>query len=126
MTRSVLIVDDSAVIRMFIKNYLREEGGFEIREAADGEQAVAAYREARPDLVFLDLTMPVMDGTMALGLIRELDPQAMVIVVTADIQGKSIQRVMELGAFTVLKKPPVKEKVLETLHQALAQLAVRG
>lgn len=122
MARSILVVDDSPVIRMFIKNYLRGEGAYEVREATNGQEALEAYRQSRPDLVYLDLTMPVMDGVTALGHIREMDPKALVIVVTADIQPKSIERVMGMGAIAVLKKPPVKEQILEALHQAEALL----
>lgn len=118
MGRSALVVDDSSVIRMFIKNYLLGEGTYEVREAVNGQEAVEAYRQSRPDIVYLDLTMPVMDGVTALGHIMDMDPKAMVIVVTADIQPKSIERVMGLGAIAVLKKPPVKEKVLEALRLA--------
>jgi two-component system chemotaxis response regulator CheY len=103
---------------MFIKNYLLGEGTYEVREAVNGQEAVEAYRQSRPDIVYLDLTMPVMDGVTALGHIMDMDPKAMVIVVTADIQPKSIERVMGLGAIAVLKKPPVKEKVLEALRLA--------
>jgi two-component system chemotaxis response regulator CheY len=113
MGRSILVVDDSSVMRMFIRNYLASEPGLDIREAANGEEAVRAYRESAPDMVFLDLTMPVMDGTTALGLIREMDPAAWVVVVTADVQSKSIERVMQMGAVSVLKKPPMKEQVLQ-------------
>ena len=122
MGRSVLIVDDSMVIRMFLKGYLPPEANYQVREAANGLQAVEAFRASPPDIVFLDLTMPVMDGVTALGQMMEMDPKAIVIIVTADIQPKSIERVMGMGAFAVLKKPPVKEQVLEMLGLAEARL----
>jgi two-component system chemotaxis response regulator CheY len=117
MSRSVLIVDDSSVIRMFIRNYLSAEPDVEIREAEDGEKAVEAYRQSRADLVFLDLTMPVMDGVTALRKIMEMDPMAHVVIVTADIQSKSIEQVLKLGAVGVVKKPPLKEKIIEAFRQ---------
>lgn len=116
MGRSVLIVDDSVVIRTFIRGYLPEEGGYTSLEAANGLEAVEAYRKARPDLVFLDLTMPVMDGVTALARIMEMDPTARVVVVTADVQPKSVQRVLDMGAVKVLKKPPIKEEVRAALQ----------
>ena len=116
MKRSILIVDDSSVIRMFIRNYLTSEPEVELREAVDGAKAVEAYRQSRPDLVFLDLTMPVMDGVTALGLIMEMDPSAYVVVVTADIQPRSIERVLQMGAVSILKKPPMKEQVIEAFR----------
>jgi two-component system chemotaxis response regulator CheY len=61
--------------------------------------------------------MPVMDGTQTLEAIKLKDPDAMVIISTADIQVKSIERVEQLGAFMVLKKPPTKESVASALQQ---------
>lgn len=120
MGKSVLVVDDSSVIRAFLRGYLAGEDGVELREAVNGEEAVAAHKASRADLIFLDLTMPVMDGVTALGLLREMDPSVYVVVVTADIQPRSIERVLSMGAKSVLKKPPVKAQVLEAYHTFLA------
>jgi two-component system, chemotaxis family, chemotaxis protein CheY len=113
--QSVLIVDDSPISRKMLKSCFPKERGFEFHEAGDGLQAVALYKELRPDLVTMDLTMPVMDGVTALQEIRAFDPQATVIVCTADIQEKSLQEVSEKGAFMILPKPPSKGSVLEAL-----------
>ena len=123
MGRSVLIVDDSSVIRTFLKSYLPPERGYSVREAANGLEAVEAFRQVRADITFLDLTMPVMDGVTALGEMMALEPKAVVIIVTADVQPRSIERVMGMGAFSVIKKPPIREKVQEVLGLAEARLA---
>lgn len=118
MGRTVLIVDDSTIMRQFIKSALPPDLGPTLWEARDGAEAVALYEAHRPDLVFLDLTMPVMDGVEALTRIMALDPEATVIVLTADIQTKSRARVMELGAAAFARKPPTAESLREALAQA--------
>ena len=65
-------------------------------------------RNIKPDLTFMDLTMPVMNGFQALEEILKFDPKAMVIILTADVQIKAVAKAHDLGAFSVLKKPPSK------------------
>jgi two-component system, chemotaxis family, chemotaxis protein CheY len=113
--QTVLIVDDSPISRKMLKSCFPKERGFTFHEAGDGLQAVNMYKELRPDLVTLDLTMPVMDGVAALTEIRAFDPEATVIVCTADVQEKSLQEVNQKGAFLILPKPPNKGSVLEAL-----------
>jgi two-component system chemotaxis response regulator CheY len=118
MIKKILIADDSAVARKILKSCLPKDQGFELYEASDGSEAVQKYREVSPDLTFMDLTMPVMDGITALVKIREIDEKAMVIVSTADVQKKTVEKVMQLGAFMLLKKPPSKEVVKNALLEA--------
>ena len=113
--QTVLIVDDSPISRKMLKSCFPTERGFTFHEAGDGLQAVNMYKELRPDLVTMDLTMPVMDGVAALTEIRAFDPEATVIVCTADVQEKSLQEVNQRGAFLILPKPPNKGSVLEAL-----------
>lgn len=115
----ILIVDDSLVARMSLKTCLPKEAGHEIAEGKDGAEGIALYQSFNPDVTFLDLTMPGMDGIAALAEIRTIDPAARVIILTADIQRRTIERVTELGAFAVVKKPPVKEVVQAELARAL-------
>jgi two-component system chemotaxis response regulator CheY len=118
----ILIVDDSPVARRILKSCMPKDKGFVFHEAQDGLAGVQKFVEIRPDLTFLDLTMPVMDGLSALEKIKELDGNALVIVSSADVQKKTIQKAMELGAFRVLNKPPNKESVGQTLAAAQARL----
>ena len=113
--QTILIVDDSPISRKMLKSCFPKERGFEFHEAGDGQQGLDLYKELRPDLVTLDLTMPVMDGVTALAEIRAFDPLATVIVCTADVQEKSLQEVTDRGAFLILPKPPSKGSVLEAL-----------
>ncbi|MBF0553440.1 MAG: response regulator [Nitrospirae bacterium] len=113
--RKILIVDDSTSARFFIKGCIPKDKGYEFFEASDGAKGVDAYKNFRPDVTFMDLTMPVMTGFEAIEVIKAFDPHAAIIVLTADIQTKTIERVTALGISTVLKKPPVKATVEEAL-----------
>ena len=118
MTQKILIVDDSKVSRIMLKNTLAKIGVFEIVEAGDGQDGVVKYWEHRPDITFMDLTMPVMNGFEATALIMEGDPEAVVIVGTADVQAQSIQRVLDLGVIAVIKKPFELNSVRDALNKS--------
>ena len=98
MIEKILIVDDSPVSRKIMKSCMPEEKGYEMFEAGDGQSGIDKYQQFRPDLTFMDLTMPVMDGMQALQQIIKIDPKAVVVVCTADVQMKTIFKVMNLGA----------------------------
>ncbi len=111
----ILIIDDTKLSRMMLLKRmpadLRESA--EIIQGANGEEAVALYKEHSPDILFLDLTMPVMDGFEALPLIIAHDPNAIVYVVTADVQAKSKEKVMASGAKSMEAKPISEERLAE-------------
>ncbi len=118
MIRTILLVDDSPISRRMMKSCIPKDRGYEIHEAGDGLAGFEAYKANQPDVTFMDLTMPVMDGSESTAKIREFDPNAVVIVCTADIQIKSITNVLDLGALMVMKKPPSKEAVEDALSKA--------
>ena len=118
MAKKILITDDSGVSRRMLKSTIGKIDDFEIFEAADGKAGVTKYWECRPDVTFMDLTMPVMDGYEAIKLIKERDPAAVIIVGTADIQTKSIQRVLDLGVVAVVNKPFQVDQVRDALNKA--------
>lgn len=103
----VLVTDDSKMARKMVtkvlKDVLHEE--VEIFEAHNGQEALDLYKEVLPKIVFLDLTMPVMDGFQALEKIKEFDKNAKVVIISADIQKLSMEKALELGAFNFIKKP---------------------
>ncbi|GGD47969.1 two-component system response regulator [Malaciobacter pacificus] len=104
----ILITDDTKIARkMVIKtlNEILDKKDFEIIEACNGKEAVESYQLYKPNLTFLDLTMPVMDGFEALEKIKEIDENATVIIISADIQKNSIEKARELGATSFIKKP---------------------
>jgi CheY-like chemotaxis protein len=105
MAISVLIVDDSPVSRKLLLRALPAGWAKEVRQAGDGVEALDAYRAARPDLIFLDLTMPRMDGFEFLQALREDPALPTVFVLSADIQPKAQERVLTLRAKAFIKKP---------------------
>ena len=113
----ILVVDDSRSARFFVKSCL-PESNVEVHEAENGIEAIAQYEKIRPDLVFLDLTMPEMDGFATLPKLYEIDPSAKVVVLTADIQRKTIERIERMGVVHFLKKPPKRETIAEALRVA--------
>lgn len=124
MSRSVLVVDDAAFMRMMIRDILLREG-YVIYEAVNGRDAVEKYKEVHPDLVTMDITMPGMSGLEALQAIRDQDPGARVLIVSAMGQQKMIVEALEHGAMDFLVKPFQPTKVLETVKKCL-QAAPRG
>ena len=116
MLQKVLVVDDSMSLRRFMRGTLVEQG-LEVVEAANGQEAIEVFQREAPDIVFLDITMPVMDGFETLPRLRELSASTPVVVLTADIQSRTVERILDLGAFLFLKKPPQKALVLDTLEQ---------
>jgi len=118
MSKTVLVVDDAAFMRMMIRDILAKEG-YVIHEAVNGRDAVEKYTEVHPDLVTMDITMPEMSGLDALRVIREKDPVARVLIVSAMGQQKMIVEALESGAMDFLVKPFQPTKVLETVKKCL-------
>ncbi len=115
MIKKILIIDDSPIARKMLKSCMPKDQEFEYHEAGDGQEGLDKYKEINPDVTFMDLTMPVMTGDESIGKIINYDRNAVIIVVTADIQMKQIMKVMELGACLVLKKPVKKDDILTAL-----------
>ncbi len=108
----ILIVDDSRAARMLISSLIKEYNeNIQIIEAENGQIAVELHRSQSPDMTFLDLTMPVMNGFEALEMILKENPQSKVVVLTADFQQKAIDRCQELGAYKVIRKLPDKDAI---------------
>jgi two-component system chemotaxis response regulator CheY len=115
----VLVVDDAAFMRMMIKDILRK-GGYEvIGEAEDGSKAVDKFKELRPDLVTMDITMPDMDGITAVKEIRKIDPNAMIIMCSAMGQQAMVIDAIQAGAKDFVVKPFQPERVLEAVRKVL-------
>src|SRR5690625_7886327 len=92
MSKTVLIVDDAAFMRMMIKDILNKNDFEVVGEAENGVQAVEQYKELQPDLVTMDITMPEMDGIAALKEIKQMNPSAIVIMCSAMGQQAKIGR----------------------------------
>jgi two-component system chemotaxis response regulator CheY len=118
MSRTVLVVDDSGLARRRVRGIL-EGAGYAVIEAEDGMSALERYFVAKPDLVLLDLVMKGMYGLDVLTKLRELDPAARVIVVSADVQTSSHEMVDQAGAVGFVMKPVDADEVLATVRAAL-------
>lgn len=114
----ILIVDDSRTSRRILNNLLTENG-YEVVEAENGELGVQKYKEETPDLVTMDITMPVLDGLEALKGIKAYDSGAKVIMVTAAGQESKVMEAVKHGAAEFITKPFEKEKILETIRKVL-------
>jgi len=118
----VLIAEDEALIRLDLKEMLEEEGYAVVGEAADGEQAVALAEALRPDLIFLDIKMPRLDGLAAAEQIagQRIAP---VIILTAFSQRDLVERARDIGAMAYLVKPFQKHDLPPAIEMATARFA---
>lgn len=118
---SVLVVDDHALLRTGVANIINQERDLEVvAEAQDGQAAVEAYRQHRPDVTLMDLRMPVMEGVEAVRQIRALDPQARVVVLTTYDADEDIARALEAGAKAYILKDIAAEALVTCIRQVLA------
>jgi two-component system, chemotaxis family, chemotaxis protein CheY len=118
MSGKVLVVDDSGLARRRVRGIL-EGAGYDVIEAEDGLSALERYFVSKPDLVVLDLVMKGMYGLDVLNKLREMDPTARVIVVSADVQTSSQEMVERAGAAGFLTKPIDTEQVLTMVRSTL-------
>jgi len=115
----ILVVDDTEFLRFRISKMLTEDG-FQTVEAEDGETAVQKYKDEKPDVVLMDLTMPNMDGITSLKTIREYDSDAQVIMLTALGQESIILDAIKSGAKDFVVKPFQKERVLSAINKLVS------
>ena len=102
---NVLIVDDSRTSRKMLRNILENTGHIVVDEAVNGQEGVQKFQHSKPDLVTLDITMPVVDGVEALKMIRALSPDVKIVMVTAAGQKNKMIECIKLGADEFLTKP---------------------
>lgn len=119
MAKSILICDDAAFMRMMIKDILTKNGYIIAGEAENGIKAVEKYKEVKPDLVLMDITMPELDGIGALKQIKELDPNASVIMCSAMGQQAMVVEAIQSGAKDFIVKPLQADRVLEAVKRVM-------
>ncbi len=119
--KKVLIVDDAAFIRLAIKNILVNNDFEVVDEAENGLIGVNKYKELKPDLVTMDITMPEMTGLEALKEIIAFDPKAKVVMISAMGQERMVMEAISYGAKTFIVKPFKEEHVIQTLNKVLQQ-----
>ena len=114
-----LIVDDASLMRTIIKNNLSDFGDTSIIEAKNGEEAVEKYRQLKPDLVTMDITMDVKNGVDAAREILEIDPEARVIMVTALGQKNLLRECIQMGVQDFIVKPFNKGRLVSAIKKAV-------
>lgn len=114
----VMIVDDSSYARR-VHRAILERAGHEVIEAATGSAAIEAFALARPDAVLLDLSMEDIGGVDVLRAIHQVDADARVIVVTADVQRSTENAVLAAGAETLVPKPADPQQLISAINDAL-------
>jgi len=120
--RRVVIAEDEALIRLDLKEMLEEEGFAVVAEAGDGESAVRQAEEHRPDLVILDVKMPVLDGISAAERIAKARI-APVVILTAFSQRELVERARDAGAMAYLVKPFTKNDLMPAVEMAMSRYA---
>lgn len=117
----ILIVDDSKTSRKFLKNMLIGAGFEVVAEAIDGIDGIEKYKEFKPDVVTMDITMPNLDGIDAVTEIMRIDPEAKIIMVTAAGQKNNVVEALKRGAVDFVQKPFDSEVIVEVIKKAMEE-----
>jgi len=117
---NVLIVDDLSFMRSVIGDMLRASGFTVIGEAVDGLDGVNKFKSLKPDIIILDITMPVMDGLEALARIKDIDPESVIVMCSSMSDQDNIIRAIQLGASDFVVKPFKKSRMISAVKKALA------
>jgi two-component system nitrogen regulation response regulator NtrX len=124
MSRRILVIDDEQGIRAALGQLLEFEG-YEVRSLANAADGIAEYQKWRPHLVFLDVKMAGMDGMEALKKLRELDPNALVVMISGHATIRTAVEATQLGAYEILEKPLDTDRILVMLRNALVNLDLK-
>ncbi|MDR1571942.1 MAG: response regulator [Clostridiales Family XIII bacterium] len=117
----ILIVDDAAFMRMMVKDNLKKAGYTDFIEAGNGEEAMNLFSEQNPDIVLLDITMPVKDGIETLTDIKQKNPAAKVVMCSAMGQESMVVEAIKLGALDFIVKPFKPERLVQTVKSILGE-----
>lgn len=117
---NILLVDDSRTSRKILRNILESEGHTIVDEATDGEQAIEKYIASKPDIITLDITMPVMDGIEALKQIKAVDSDAKVVMVSASSQKDKLIEAVKYGAEDFIAKPFEPSQIITVLNKLIS------
>jgi len=115
----ILVVDDAAFMRMMVRDMLKKIGHQVVGEAANGLQGVQMYKELKPDLVTMDVTMPEMDGVEAVKEIMAFDKNAKIIMISAMGQQAIVMDCIKAGAKDFIVKPFNIDRVAEAVKKVL-------
>lgn len=121
MAKKVLIVDDTAFMRMMLKDIFTKNGYEVVGEAENGADGIEKYKQLKPDVVTMDITMPEMDGIEALKAIKGLDANAIVVMCSAMGQQAMVVQAIQNGARDFIVKPFQPERVVQAVEKATQQ-----
>ena len=113
----ILIVDDSRTSRKMLRNILESNGHEIVDEAVNGQEGVQKFQDLKPDVVTLDITMPIVDGVEALKMIKALKPDSKVIMVTAAGQKNKMIECIKAGANEFLTKPFEQQEIVDLINK---------
>lgn len=116
----ILIVDDSAFMRFMLQKILTDAGFDVVGEGTDGSEGAELYQTLRPNVVTMDITMPILSGLEGLNRILRIDPEARVIMISAMGQKSTVLKALQSGALGFIVKPFDKVKVIDTVRDVLA------
>ena len=117
--KTILLVDDATIMRMMLKKLLSESGYEIVGEAENGVKAVEKYKELKPRLVVMDITMPEMNGIQATKAIKEFDANALIIMCSAMGQQSMVIESIQAGARDFIVKPFQNDRVLEAVAKVI-------
>ena len=118
MSLKVMVCDDSMFVRKKMKDAVAAAGATEIIEAADGQQAIDKYKAEKPDLVFMDIIMPVKSGVEALTEIKAFDSNAKVVMASSVGTQENLKEAIMAGAYDFLQKPIANEDVAKIISKS--------
>ncbi|MFZ6710797.1 response regulator [Undibacterium sp. TC9W] len=118
----ILLIDDNDVTREVLRVILRSEGYHVVGEATDGGSGLELALKLKPDLILLDIVMPKISGTEILPRIRELLPEARVLMVTANKDQDTITEVVKTGIHGYILKPFNAQKIINTVEAVVAKI----
>jgi CheY-like chemotaxis protein len=111
----IMVVDDEIAMREILKIMLKD---YRVIEASNGKEAIKLYKEEKPDIVLMDIMMPIMNGIEATSEIKRIDPQAKIVAITAYASSKG-EKVVKAGADYILKKPFTRRDVVKVIQNIL-------
>jgi two-component system, chemotaxis family, chemotaxis protein CheY len=118
---SILLVDDEAHIRKYVALILKQLGATKIVEATNGQEAIELFQQQKPDVVLLDISMPLMNGLETLKKLKAIDPEGVFIMLTSMVNRQSIDEALALGAANYIRKDNPKEEIAQAIRETLEE-----
>jgi YesN/AraC family two-component response regulator len=117
----ILLVDDETHVRKFIGLILKQLGATTLFEAGNGRDAIDVFKRESPNLVLLDVNMPIQDGIQTLREIREISADCVVVMLTSLANRQTVEEALSLGADNYIRKDTPKDDILAALRQTIAE-----